>query len=136
MNPKSHMEALIARTKARQARKNQKCNNRSYKSCIAHKIAKSLGFENNQTIDIKFSSTHLTKHRGHHWTFSIDKTPNITQFLFVAFNNQLPPAPIHVWLIPVYLVNDLSTVTISKKTYNLSAYKLYEISFENLNLGS
>ena len=84
---------------------------------------KNRGFDficsNGYKIDVKSSTLHDNR-----WGFYIRYNTIADYFLCLAFDNRNDLNPQHLWLIPGYILNDKSGVSITEST--LDKWKKYE----------
>jgi len=73
-------------------------------------------------IDVK--SACLNRLRYNQLLFHINQNKIADYFICLAFDNRTDLIPLHVWLIPGYIINDKLTITISQST--LSKWSEYE----------
>ena len=72
-------------------------------------------------VDVK--SCCLSK--GKYWVFSINKNTTTDYFLCLAFDNRQDLNPLHLWLIPGNILNNITTTSITKSTLlKWNEYKL------------
>ena len=77
-------------------------------------------------VDVK-SSCLRTNWNGN-WIFHIFKNTIADYFIFVAFDNRNDLNIEHVWIVPGYIVNDKTGISISKS--NIDNWKQYEQSID------
>lgn len=67
-------------------------------------------------IDVKSSCTRVQKGHGDSWVFCIDKNKTADFFMCIALDNRKDINPLHLWLIPGKVVNNLMRASIAKST--------------------
>lgn len=77
-------------------------------------------------IDVKASCINI----GRQWTFSIKRNQIADYFLLVAFNNRSDLVPMHAWMIPGNVLNNLQRTSIGKRT--ISKWNEYRIPIDNI----
>ncbi len=68
---------------------------------------------NDYLVDVKAAT--MGKQCGN-WAFRIHKNGVPDYFLCIAFDNRIDLLPVHVWLVPGKVINQLETTSISTKT--------------------
>lgn len=81
-------------------------------------------------IDAK--SSVLFNHGNGRWSFSINRNNMPDYFICIGFDDRAHLNPLHVWLIPAFLINKNKNFTISLK--NIKRWSEYEMSHEKLEL--
>lgn len=76
-------------------------------------------------IDVKSSVM-----RGNDWSFAIHKNIITDYFLCLAFDNREDLNPIHIWLIPGNVLNELVGTTIAKS--KVDKWKKYELNIDKV----
>lgn len=64
-------------------------------------------------IDVKSSTIHVRQDRNDLWTFNIRKNTTADHFLCIAYDNRVDLTPMHVWLVPGDIINDVHSVAVS-----------------------
>lgn len=82
-------------------------------------------------IDVKSSCTIISTRS---WKFNINKNCIAEYFLCLAFDNRETLNPLHVWLIPSYIINNKVSFTISSSKKSLLKWSLYEQSLDKVLL--
>ena len=70
------------------------------------------------------------------WNFSINHNTVADYFLCIGFMNRDDLIPRHVWLLPQFVCNGKSKLSIRNTLTNLFKYKQYELDRECLNVTS
>jgi len=82
-------------------------------------------------IDVK-SSTRRSRIIGNNrWVFSVRNNKRVHYFIFIAFDDLESLTPMHIWLIPGYLVNDRKNISIPDTVKSLAKWSKYERSLKN-----
>jgi hypothetical protein len=72
------------------------------------------------------------KNQTARWSFIIRKNKVANYFLFLAFDNRESLNPEHIWLVPGYIVNDKTTISIADLPKTLIKWSKYERSLNNV----
>lgn len=75
-------------------------------------------------IDVKSSCIHKNNFNYNSWSFTINKNIIADYFLCLGFDNRNDLNPIHIWLIPGYIINYKNNQRISES--KLSKWEKYE----------
>ena len=79
-------------------------------------------------IDVKTGC--IRKNTDNTWGFRIERNKIADYFLILALNNRDDLTPMHLWLIPGYILNNKRGVTISEKVLN--KWKDYELQIDKV----
>jgi hypothetical protein len=88
--------------------------------------------KNGFKIDCKSSCLHKKGDVLRTWEFQIRHNMIADYFLCLAFDNRENLEPMHVWLIPGYLVNDHIGIGISDTTRALTKWSKYELPIDQV----
>lgn len=67
-------------------------------------------------IDVKTSSTHFRENGKPYWSFTIGNNKIADFFILVAFDNRTDLNPLHMWMIPGYVLNENTGTSIASST--------------------
>ena len=84
-------------------------------------------------IDVKSSCLHHYKNDPPHWSFYPAKNVIADYFLCISFNeDRLNLEPLHIWLIPGYVVNSKHCFSIYNNKKSFDKYSEYEKPLNNV----
>jgi hypothetical protein len=77
-------------------------------------------------IDVKSACLKFQEGHSPRWTFRINRNNKCDYFVLLAFNNRIDLEPMHVWLVPGYLINYKTGLSISNISESLTKWSKYE----------
>lgn len=83
-------------------------------------------------IDVKSSTKRSRPIGNSRWVFSVRNNKRVHYFIFIAFDDLESLTPMHIWLIPGYLVNDRTGISIPDTIKSLAKWSKYERSLKNV----
>ena len=77
-------------------------------------------------IDVKSSCLHQGRWGSPHWAFTIKGNDKADFFMLIGFDDREGLNPLHVWLVPGYLINMQGSLTITNNEIGLAKWAKYE----------